>query len=190
MENRGKSILRTGRGRGRNTNPQFRQPDYRPEMVNPPPEYYYQTQQSSYPPEYHYYTQQEMNEGFEAFQPSSYRDRQEETDDDDDDSVPETEEEEEDEEVEETQPIPSRGKGKRGISVQSRGKRDGESSGPAAPKPWTPQEEVALAQSYLSISEDGEVGNNQRCEKFWERIREDFSQRVGGSDRTTHQINS
>ena len=93
MENRGKSILRrTGRGRGRNTNPQFRQPGYRPEMVYPPPEY-------------HYYTQQDMNEGFEAFQPSSYRDPQEETDDDDDDSVPETEEEQEDEVVEETQPI-------------------------------------------------------------------------------------
>ena len=73
MENRGKSILRTRRGRGRNTNPQYRQPGYRPEMVYPPPEYHYQTQQSSYPPEYHYYTQQEMNEEFEAFQPSCDR---------------------------------------------------------------------------------------------------------------------
>ena len=66
----------------------------------------------------------------------------------------------------------------------------GESSGPAPPKPWTPQEEVALAQSFLFISEDGEVGNNQRHQEFWERIREDFSQHVGGSDRTAHQINS
>ena len=65
-----------------------------------------------------------------------------------------------------------------------------ESSCRALPKPWTPQEEVALAQSFLSISEYGKVGNNERRQKFWERIREDFSQRVGGSDRTTHQINS
>ena len=143
--------------------PQIRQTSYRPEMVYrpqaPTPEYYYQTQQSSYPPEYHYHTQQDTNEGFEAFQPSMYRDRQEETDDDD--SVPETEEEQYDETVEETQPIPSRGKGKRETCVQSRGKRGSESSDPEAPKPWTPQEEVALAQSFLSISEDGNVGNNQ-----------------------------
>ena len=121
-----------------------------------------------------------MNEGFEAFQPGTYRDRQEETGDDNDDSVPETEEDQEDEEVEETQPIPSRGKGKRG----------GESSGTAAPKPWTPQEEVTLAQSFLSISEDGNVGNKKRRKKFWERILQDFSMRVGGSDRSTHQLNS
>ena len=127
-----------------------------------------------------------MNEGFEAFQPATYRDRQKETDDDD--SVPETEEGQEDEEVEETQPIPSRGRGKRG--GQSRGKRGGESSGPAAPKSWTPQKEVALAQSFLSISEDGNVGNNQRRKKLWEQILQDFSQRVGGSGRSTHQLNS
>ena len=96
-------------------------------MVYPPPEYYYQTQQSSYPPEYHYHTQQDMNEGFEAFQPATYCDRQKETDDDDDDSIPETEEEKEDEKVEETLPIPSHGKGKWG----------GESSSLATPKPWT-----------------------------------------------------
>ena len=66
----------------------------------------------------------------------------------------------------------------------------GESSRRAMRKPWDPQEEVALAQSFLSISGDGEVGNNQRREKFWERIHEDFSERVGGSYRTTHQINS
>ena len=62
----------------------------------------------------------------------------------------------------------------------------GESSRRTLPKPWTPQEEVVLTQSFLSILEDGEVGNNERRQKFWERIREDFSQRVGGSDRTTH----
>ena len=66
---------------------------YRPQA--PPPEYYYQTQQSLYPTEYHYHTQQDMNEGFEAFQPSTYHDCQEETDDDDDDSIPETKEEQE-----------------------------------------------------------------------------------------------
>ena len=137
MENRGKSILRTGSGRGRrrNTNPQFRQPGYRPETVYrpqaPPPEYYYQTQQYSYP-------QQDMNEGFEAFQPSSYRDCEEETDDDD--SVPESQEyqNEEDEEVEHTQPIPSHGRGKLETGGQSRQKRGGESSGPTLPKLWTP----------------------------------------------------
>ena len=42
----------------------------------------------------------------------------------------------------------------------------GETSRRALLKPWTPQEEVALAQSFLSISEDGEVGNNQRHQKF------------------------
>ena len=42
----------------------------------------------------------------------------------------------------------------------------------------------------FSIFEDDVVGNKQRRQKFRERIREDFSQRVGGSDRTTHQINS
>ena len=121
-----------------------------------------------------------MNEGFEAFQPSSYRDREEETDVDD--SIPETEEkqDEEEEEVEETQPISSRGRGKRGLGGENRQRQGGESSGLAPPKLWTPQEEVALARSYLSISEDVEVGNNQRRKKFWERIHEDFSERVGG----------
>ena len=103
MKNTDKSILRSGsgsgsgngKGRGKNTNPQFRQTGYRPEMVYqpqaPPPEYYYHTQQSPYPPEYYYHTQQDINEGFEAFQPPSYCDREEETDDDD--SVTETGEE-------------------------------------------------------------------------------------------------
>ena len=34
----------------------------------------------------------------------------------------------------------------------------GETSRRALPKPWTPQEEVVLAQSFLSIFEDAEVG--------------------------------
>ena len=65
-----------------------------------------------------------------------------------------------------------------------------ESSRRALLKPWTPQKEVVLAQSFLSIFEDGKVGNNQQRQKFWKRICEDFSECVGGSDRTTHQINS
>jgi hypothetical protein len=59
-----------------------------------------------------------------------------------------------------------------------------------APQRWTPEEEVALAQSYLNISEDANVGNAQRRKKFWARVLQDFIQRLGGSDRTTHQLNS
>ena len=75
MENKGKSILRSGRGRGRgrNTSPQFRQTDYLPEIFYqpqpPPSQYCYHIQQSSYPPpsQYYSYRDQEMNEGFERF---------------------------------------------------------------------------------------------------------------------------
>ena len=57
-------------------------------------------------------------------------------------------------------------------------------------KPWTPDEEEALAMSWVKISVDKVVGDRQKKKGFWGRIHEHFLTLVVGSERTHHQFNS
>ena len=55
---------------------------------------------------------------------------------------------------------------------------------------WTTAQEVALAKAWIYVSTCPKVGNQQRREKFWERITEHFTQNVKGITRTHHSLNT
>nr|XP_043620070.1 uncharacterized protein LOC122591911 [Erigeron canadensis] len=60
----------------------------------------------------------------------------------------------------------------------------------AEKKPWTQEEEVALAKAWIHVSTCRVVGNEQGRDKFWERILDRFSELVGGTTRTHHSLNT
>ncbi|KAL8197755.1 hypothetical protein R6Q57_024289 [Mikania cordata] len=68
----------------------------------------------------------------------------------------------------------------------------GPSSGPMAPKQWTPDEETALGRCFMDESENKTKGNSQKRENFWKKVTVSWH-RVMGFDaehRTYHQLNS
>ncbi|KAL8210676.1 hypothetical protein R6Q57_005113 [Mikania cordata] len=68
----------------------------------------------------------------------------------------------------------------------------GPSSGPMAPKQWTPDEETALGRCFMNESENKTKGNSEKRENFWKKVTVSWH-RVMGFDaeyRTYHQLNS
>ena len=113
-------------------------------------------------------------------------------DDEDDEYVPETQPdigvneeyfqnfqvgEDEDEDVKE---IPVLAPAKKGKKFQGRAER----------QPWTISQEVNLAKSWVHISCDSKIGNQQTREGFWTRVLKHYKALEGGSTRTHHQLNS
>ncbi|KAL8246441.1 hypothetical protein R6Q59_007657 [Mikania micrantha] len=83
-------------------------------------------------------------------------------------------EEEEEEEEEE----PFRPTGKKAIEKKAPAKR------------WTDEEEVALARSWLAISENPDVGNAQKRDGFYIKVTDHFHQLMKDNSRTVDQIYS
>nr|XP_043637878.1 uncharacterized protein LOC122608868 [Erigeron canadensis] len=91
------------------------------------------------------------------------------------DIIPETQEpndqdEDEDEEVQE---------------VDARGKKK---EGPKKRESWNDEQEVALAQAWIQISECKKFENEQKAEGFWKRVLEHYASQMGGTTRTVHGI--
>ncbi|PWA77707.1 myb-like domain, Myb/SANT-like DNA-binding domain protein [Artemisia annua] len=63
-------------------------------------------------------------------------------------------------------------------------------SGKKPSKIWTPDEEEALAKSWIKISVDKEVGDRQTKLGFWKRVLKHFRTLVLRTERTHHQLNS
>ncbi|KAL8209062.1 hypothetical protein R6Q57_008474, partial [Mikania cordata] len=94
----------------------------------------------------------------------------------------------ENEVVPETQDTLRRKKGKKNKQPVGAGP----SSGPMAPKQWTPDEETALGRCFMYESENKTKGNSQKRENFWKKVTVSWH-RVMGFDaeyRTYHQQNS
>ncbi|KAL8215137.1 hypothetical protein R6Q57_004586 [Mikania cordata] len=68
----------------------------------------------------------------------------------------------------------------------------GPSSGPMAPKQWTPDEETALERCFMDESENKTKGNSQKRENFWEKVTVSWHRMMGfdAEHRTYHQLNS
>ena len=60
----------------------------------------------------------------------------------------------------------------------------------ARTKPWTTEDEVALAKAWVHISTCPKIGNQQKSASFWGRILEHFSQNVPNHERTHHGLNT
>ncbi|KAL8228984.1 hypothetical protein R6Q57_013884 [Mikania cordata] len=90
--------------------------------------------------------------------------------------------------VSETQDTQKRKKGKK--NKQPAGA--GPSSGPMAPKQWTPDEEIALGRCYMEESENKTKGNSQKRENFWKKVTVTWHKVMGfdAECRTYHQLNS
>ncbi|KAL8196858.1 hypothetical protein R6Q57_020755 [Mikania cordata] len=56
----------------------------------------------------------------------------------------------------------------------------GPSSGPMAPKQWTPDEETALGRCFMDESENKTKGNSQKRENFWEKVTQLRNNRKSG----------
>ncbi|KAK9070114.1 hypothetical protein SSX86_010514 [Deinandra increscens subsp. villosa] len=55
---------------------------------------------------------------------------------------------------------------------------------------WSGMKEACLARAWLHVSEDKVIGNQQKSEHFWKRVRDHFNKQRGGIPRTVHQVNS
>ncbi|KAL7605201.1 hypothetical protein Lser_V15G20023 [Lactuca serriola] len=61
----------------------------------------------------------------------------------------------------------------------------------AEAKCWEPLEVLVLAQSWIDISEDAEVGKNQKHDRFWIRVLHRFHKGMNcGEHRSKHQVYS
>ncbi|KAJ9547790.1 hypothetical protein OSB04_020333 [Centaurea solstitialis] len=97
-------------------------------------------------------------------------------DDDIDDNVPET------------QPMPSPPPPQEPSQTKRKYKRKGKapatdtsenpSTGKAPCKPWSLDEEIALARAWVTISEDSTIGNYRNKDNFWGAIKADFDKRM------------
>lgn len=78
---------------------------------------------------------------------------------------------EDDDQVEETAPV---------AKFQGRVKR----------QIWTLVQEFASCKAWVHISDDKKVENQQTRDGFWSRVHKHYNALIGGSSRTTHQLNS
>ncbi|KAL8231761.1 hypothetical protein R6Q57_001539 [Mikania cordata] len=62
--------------------------------------------------------------------------------------------------------------------------------GRKAAKRWSDEEEVALAKSWLTVSENHEVGNAQKRDGFYRKITDHFHELMKDTSRTVDQIYS
>ncbi|KAL8244886.1 hypothetical protein R6Q59_011144 [Mikania micrantha] len=60
----------------------------------------------------------------------------------------------------------------------------------ASAKRWTDKEEAALAKSWLTISENPDVGNAQKMDGFYRNVTDHFHQLMKDNSRTLDQIYS
>ncbi|KAL8232443.1 hypothetical protein R6Q57_002221 [Mikania cordata] len=72
--------------------------------------------------------------------------------------------------------------------VRRTGKKPIEKKAPA--KRWSDEEEVALARSWLTISENPDIGNAQKRDGFYRKVTEHFHHLVKDKSRTVDQIYS
>jgi len=159
---------------------------YDPSYLQQPlyhPQYYEASSQNVYRPQMYetgspqMFVSQPMPSLAKHFDPFETRVEVDDDDnEDDDEAVPETQpnEDEEAEEIEVQQVAPE---------VRTRPKK-------ADKKQWTPDEEEALAKSWLKISVDKQVGDRQTKEGFWRRVLKHFESLVPGTVRTKDQVNS
>ncbi|GER36361.1 glutathione S-transferase THETA 3 [Striga asiatica] len=59
-----------------------------------------------------------------------------------------------------------------------------------AKKDWSKEEEIALTKAWLYVSEDAEVGNNQKGAAMWDRILEAWKENMGVTCNTARNNNS
>nr|XP_043611706.1 uncharacterized protein LOC122583354 [Erigeron canadensis] len=69
--------------------------------------------------------------------------------------------------------------------VDARGKKK---EGPKKRESWNNEQEVALAQAWIQISECKKFRNEQKAEGFWKRVLEHYASQMGGTTRTVHGI--
>nr|XP_043620192.1 uncharacterized protein LOC122592045 [Erigeron canadensis] len=53
---------------------------------------------------------------------------------------------------------------------------------------WTEEQEVALAQAWIQISECKKYGNEQKAEGFWKRVLQHYTSTLGSTTRTFHSL--
>ncbi|KAL8247676.1 hypothetical protein R6Q59_008892 [Mikania micrantha] len=156
----------------------FNTPGYRPQMSSPnQPNFYYDPMNPAQYLQYSLGTQQSYQQfDQQAFQQQSpfhdYRDHnQDDSDSSEHNKSVQVESEEEEEE-------PVRPTGKKAI-----GKK-------APAKIWTDEEEVALSRSWLTISENPDVGNAQKRDCFYRKVTDHFHHLMKDNSRTVDQIYS
>lgn len=73
--------------------------------------------------------------------------------------------------------------------VPAQRKKSGKGREPA--RPWSTEEEIALAKGWMDIPEDLVTGNSKKRESYWQRMTDYFHNEMGrGIYRSHHQINS
>ncbi|KAL8217053.1 hypothetical protein R6Q57_023890 [Mikania cordata] len=167
-------------------------PGYCPQMLFPnQPNFYYEQMNPSQYLQYSPGTQQQFNRWEQSYQQdqqtyqqfdqqafrqqSSFKDCRDHTQNDSDSSDHNKSVQVESEEEEEE---PDRPTGKKAIGNK------------APARPWTDKEEVALAKSWLTISENPDVGNAQKMDGFYRKVTDHFHQLVKDNSRTLDQIYS
>ncbi|GER32573.1 glutathione S-transferase THETA 2 [Striga asiatica] len=81
-------------------------------------------------------------------------------------------------------------------ATKERKKREKDTQNPTnsqssiAKQDWTKEEEIALTKAWLYVSEDAEVGNNQKGVAMWDRILEAWKENMGVACNTARNNNS
>ncbi|KAL8213700.1 hypothetical protein R6Q57_003149 [Mikania cordata] len=151
----------------------FNTPGYHPQMPSPnQPRFYYDTMNPAPYLQYSPDTQQQFNRWEQSYQQDqrNYRDhKQDDSDSSEHNKSVQVESEEEE---------PVRRTGKKPIGKKALAKR------------WSDEEEVALARSWLTFSENSDVGNAQKRDDFYRKAIKHFHHLVKEKSRTVDQIYS